>query len=95
MNAAQVMARQPVTAGPSMSAREVAKLLLEHRISAVPVVDASGALLSIVSEGDLVRRSDVGRDDRQSWWLQMLAVGERLAPSSWPTSAPATGWCAT
>ena len=95
MNAAQVMARQPVTAGPTMSVREVAKLFLEHGISAVPVVDASGALLGIVSEGDLVRRSDVGRDERQSWWLQMLAEGERLAPEFLPTSAPATGWCAT
>jgi CBS domain-containing protein len=80
MNAAQVMTRQPVTAGPTMSVREVAGLLLRHRISAVPVVDASGALLGIVSEGDLVRRGEVVRDDRQSWWLQMLAEGGDLAP---------------
>lgn len=56
MNAAQVMTHRPVTAGPTMSVRDVAKLLLQHGISAVPVVDASGALLGIVSEGDLVRR---------------------------------------
>lgn len=80
MNAARVMTCEPVTAGPAMSVREVARLLLEHRISAVPVVDASGALLGIVSEGDLVRRGDVVRDERQSWWLQMLAEGEDLAP---------------
>lgn len=80
MNAAQVMTRQLVTADPIMSVRDVAKLLLEHGISAVPVVDASGALLGIVSEGDLVRRGDVVRDERQSWWLQMLAEGENLAP---------------
>ena len=80
VNAAQVMTRQPVTAGPTMSVREVAKLLLEHRISAVPVVDASGALLGIVSEGDLVRRRDVARDDRPSWWLEVLAEGEDIAP---------------
>lgn len=80
VNAAQVMTRQPVTADPTMSVRDAAKLLLEHGISAVPVVDASGALLGIVSEGDLVRRGDVVRDERQSWWLQMLAEGEDLAP---------------
>lgn len=80
MNTAQVMTRQPVTAGPAMSVREVSKLLLEHRISAVPVVDASGALLGIVSEGDLVRRGDVVRDDRQSWWLETLAEGENIPP---------------
>ena len=80
MNAAQVMTHRPVTAGPTMSVRDVAKLLLKHGISAVPVVDASGALLGIVSEGDLVRRRHINRDDRASWWLQMLAEGEDLAP---------------
>jgi CBS domain-containing protein len=80
MNAAQVMTVRPVIADPAMSVRDVAKLLLEHGISAVPVVDASGALLGIVSEGDLVRRGDVVRDERQSWWLEMLAEGEDLAP---------------
>jgi CBS domain-containing protein len=80
MKVAQAMTRQPITVGPTMSVREIAKLLLQHGISAVPVVDASGALLGIVSEGDLVRRSDVGRDDRASWWVQMLAEGEGLAP---------------
>ena len=66
MNAAQVMTHRPVTAGPTMSVRDVAKLLLQHGISAVPVVDASGALLGIVSEGDLVRRRQIYRDDRAS-----------------------------
>jgi CBS domain-containing protein len=80
MNAAQIMTRQPITAGPTMSVRDVAKLLLEHGISAVPVVNASGALLGIVSEGDLVRWRDVARDERASWWLQILAEGEDVAP---------------
>ena len=80
MNAAQVMTRQPITADPTMSVRGVANLLVKNRISAVPVVDASGTLLGIVSEGDLVRISEVERDDRQSWWLQILAEGKDLAP---------------
>ena len=79
MNAAEVMTRQPITAGPTMSVRDVAKLLLEHRISGVPVMDASGALLGIVSEGDLVRPPDVARDEQASWWLEVLAEGEDLA----------------
>lgn len=80
MNAAEVMTRQPVTARPDMSVRDVAKLLLEHRISAVPVVDASDKLVGIVSEGDLVRRGEVVRDERQSWWLEAIAEGEHLPP---------------
>ena len=80
MNAAEVMTRQPVTARPDMSVRELARLLLRHRISAVPVVDAAGKLVGIVSEGDLVRRGEVIRDERQSWWLEAIAEGERMAP---------------
>ncbi|MFO1048316.1 MAG: CBS domain-containing protein [Geminicoccaceae bacterium] len=80
MNAAEVMTRHPVTARPDMSVREAAMLLLEHRISAVPVVDAAGKLVGIVSEGDLVRRGEVIRDEKQSWWLEAIAEGERMAP---------------
>ncbi|MGD9509295.1 MAG: CBS domain-containing protein [Geminicoccaceae bacterium] len=80
MNAAEVMTRQPVTASPDMSVRDVAKLLLQHRISAVPVADSAGKLVGIVSEGDLVRRGEVLRDEKQSWWLEMIAEGERLSP---------------
>lgn len=80
MNAAEVMTRHPVTARPDMSVREVATLLLQHRISAVPVVDAAGKLVGIVSEGDLVRRGEVIRDEKQSWWLEAIAEGERMAP---------------
>ena len=54
MNAAQVMTRQPVTADPTMSARDIAKLLLERQISAVPVVDDDGALVGIVSRANLL-----------------------------------------
>ena len=80
MNAAQVMTHPPVSAGPTMSVREIAKLLLQHAISAVPIIDASGTLLGIVSEGDLIRRRDVARDERASWWLEVLAEGQDLAP---------------
>ena len=51
---------------------EVANLLLERSISAAPVLDESGRLVGIVSEGDLVRRRPAGKDDRRSWWLDLF-----------------------
>ena len=51
---------------------EVANLLLEKSISAAPVLDESGWLVGIVSEGDLVRRRPAGKDDRRSWWLDLF-----------------------
>ena len=71
--AADVMTPVVITVRPETSVRDVAKVLLEARISAVPVVDAAGALLGIVSEGDLLGRSEEDRLAGQEWWLAILS----------------------
>jgi len=53
--------------------KEVAALLLKHRISAVPVVDEAGGLVGVVSEGDLLGRNDEDRERGQEWWLTLLS----------------------
>jgi CBS domain-containing protein len=55
------MTPEVVTVGPEASVAEIARLMLEHRISAVPVVDTAGRLLGIPSEGDLVRRVETAK----------------------------------
>src|SRR5581483_2259678 len=72
MRAGDVMTADVVTVGPEAWVGEIARLLLEHRISAVPVVDAAGRLVGIVSEGDLVRRAETGTLPRRAWWLDLL-----------------------
>lgn len=62
-----------VTVGLETPAREVAQILLEHGISAVPVVDSTGAPVGIVSEGDLIGRSEHDRLARRDWWLNVFA----------------------
>ncbi|MYZ49276.1 CBS domain-containing protein [Propylenella binzhouense] len=73
MNAADVMTKDVITVPPEMTVREAAEILLQHRISAVPVVDAAGKLVGILSEGDLVRRHEIGTERRRSWWLQVFS----------------------
>jgi len=68
-----------VTIGTSV--RDVARLLLEKRISAVPVLGADQKLLGMVSEGDLVGRNDVDRVARRDWWLTLLVDGPPAAES--------------
>jgi CBS domain-containing protein len=75
MDAFDVMTTAVVTAGPDTSTREIAELLLEHGISAVPVVDDTGEVIGMVSEGDLLRFNDEDREARRAWWLAMLADG--------------------
>jgi len=79
MNASDVMTTNVLSVGPDTPTRAVAKLLLEKSISAVPVVDATGAAIGMVSEGDLVQRELKRRTPSRDWWLEMLAEGENLA----------------
>src|SRR5262249_39129027 len=79
MNARDLMSSDVVSVAPATPLREVAKTLVRHGISAVPVVDDSGTLVGMVSEGDLVGRKKTERESRSEWWLMRLAEGEPLA----------------
>ena len=76
MLAKHVMTADVVTVKPDTNVREIAKILLKRRISAVPVVDEADKLVGIVSEGDLMRRAEIGTEERESWWLALLADPE-------------------
>ena len=81
MNARDLMTTDVVSVGPDTPTRRVASLLLEKGISAVPVVSEDGAVLGMVSEGDLIGRDVNARVARRDWWLEMLAEGDALADS--------------
>lgn len=77
--ARDVMTSPVIAVGPDSTVDEVADVLLSHGISAVPVID-QGALLGIVSEGDLIRRAEIGTAPQgHSWWLRLFANNAALA----------------
>lgn len=78
MQAADVMVKEVVTVAPDTRVEDIADTLITHHISAVPVVDAAGAVVGIVSEGDLMRRTETGTEPRRSWWLRLLTANEVL-----------------
>ncbi|HTB47246.1 MAG TPA: CBS domain-containing protein [Acetobacteraceae bacterium] len=80
LDAASIMTRKVVTAHPSDTVARVARLLADNSISAVPVCDDSGAVLGMVSEGDLMRPFVNTNVKRRAWWLTLLADGTELAP---------------
>ncbi len=80
MQARDVMTTNIVSVSPETPVREIARTLLEHKISAAPVVDAAGMVIGMVSEGDLIGRSEIEREARRDWWLALLAEGEQLNP---------------
>ena len=76
MNARDVMTSKLITAKPGTPVGEIAALLFEHRISAVPVVD-KGRLVGIVSEANLLRRFEIGTDRARSgdpWWTKLFGA---------------------
>jgi CBS domain-containing protein len=79
MKASDVMSSPVITVKPYTSVKHAARLFLERGISAVPVIDDAGKLVGIVSEGDLIHRSEIGTQRHRSWWLLLLAEEQALA----------------
>src|SRR6516164_7912974 len=73
MKAADVMVSNVMTVGVNASIGEVAAILLNNNISGAPVVGEKGELVGIVSEGDLIRRPEIGTTKRHSWWLELIS----------------------
>lgn len=80
MNARDVMSRPVVSVHPDTSTREIARLLVEKGISAVPVVDDNRAPIGMVSEGDLIHPKRAAHEAWRQTWLEAFAEGEPLAP---------------
>lgn len=81
LTAAEVMTHDVVTVRPDDTVAHVARLLCEHEISAVPVCDAAGHVLGMLSEGDLMRPFGQENALKRAWWLNVLAEGTELAPA--------------
>ena len=80
MQATDIMTTNIISVQPDTEVREIAGLLLKHRISAVPVVNKKMQIVGLVSEGDLIRRVEAGTDDRHSWWLaDVLSTRDKTA----------------
>lgn len=72
MKAQDLMTRKVHTADLSTPIRKLVDLMVSHKISAVPVVDAQRRVLGIVSEGDLLRRAEIGTERRRAWWSRLI-----------------------
>lgn len=81
MKVRDIMTTNPVCVTPDTPVAEIAELLLAKRISAVFVIDDTGVPLGVVSEGDLMRRSETGTEPAspRSWWLRLVADPAALA----------------
>lgn len=80
MKVRDVMTRRVITIAPEATVMQVVRLMLRNRISGLPVVDADGHVVGIVTEGDFMRRAELGTaGKKRSLWRDILLGPGRLA----------------
>ena len=79
MRAVDVMVRDVVTVRPDTDVADAIKLLAEHDVSALPVLDDAGNLVGMLSEADLIHRVEIGTEKRRPWWQEALTGASTLA----------------
>src|SRR5262249_10369110 len=75
----EIMTCNVVTIEPEASIMRAVRLMLQNRISGLPVVDAKRQLIGIVTEGDFLRRGELGTERRRPRWIEFLVGPGRLA----------------
>jgi CBS domain-containing protein len=79
MNVSDVMTPNVLSVPPDASVVEAAELMLQKRISGVPVINHHGSLVGIVTEGDFLRRSETGTGRKRPRWIEFFMGPGRLA----------------
>jgi CBS domain-containing protein len=79
MKAEDVMTRDVIAVAPDATVLQAARLMLQHHISGLPVVDKSGKLVGVLSEGDFLRRRETRTEHKRSRWLEFLMGPGRIA----------------
>ena len=79
MKAKDIMTRTVVSIDQDATVLQAARLMLQHHISGLPVVDKEGVLVGVLSEGDFLRRSETHTERRRSRWLEFLMGPGRIA----------------
>ena len=79
MLARDVMTTPVISVTPATRTRDAIELMLAHHLSGLPVLDDEGKLIGILSEGDLIRRSELGTEKHRSRFIAFLLGPGRAA----------------
>lgn len=79
MKASDVMTPAVISADPDATVLQAARYMLQHHISGLPVIDKTGKLVGILSEGDFLRRRETHTERRRSRWLEFLMGPGKMA----------------
>ena len=79
MRVKDVMTPKVISVGADETVVNAARLMLRHQISGLPVIDKEGELVGIVTEGDFLRRGELGTQRRRPKWLEFVLGPGKLA----------------
>jgi CBS domain-containing protein len=79
MKALDVTVRDVVTVKPDTTVAEAVRLLADHDVSALPVVDDDDNVVGIISEADLLHREEIGTQKGRPRWLEAITPASTLA----------------
>jgi len=79
MQARDILQPRVVTVPDSATVETAVRLMLQHRVSGLPVVDAKARLVGMVTEGDFLRRAEIGTQKKHSRWVEFALGAGRLA----------------
>jgi CBS domain-containing protein len=79
MRAHQIMTRRVITVDTDAAVVDAANIMLEKHISGLPVLDRAGNLVGMVSQGDFIRRAEIGTERKRGRWLKLLVGPSRAA----------------
>ena len=77
MQVREFMTGDVITVRADTPVHGVAAMMVEKRISGVPVIDDDGRVIGIVGQGDLLHRTEVGTERRHKWWLRVFGDPDR------------------
>jgi CBS domain-containing protein len=72
MRAHQIMTKKVITVDTGTSIVDAAKIMLENHVSGLPVIDEKGNLVGVISQGDFIRRAEIGTQRKRGRWLKFL-----------------------
>ena len=79
MKTADVMTRNVLTVGPESSVAQAIRLMLDNKVSGLPVLATDRKVVGILTEGDLLRRGETGTERHRPRWLEILMGPGRAA----------------
>jgi CBS domain-containing protein len=79
MRAHQIMTRKVIAVAAGASIVEAANTMLQNHISGLPVIDEAGKLIGIISQGDFIRRAEIGTQRKRGRWLKFLLGPGKVA----------------